>query len=360
MLKRSFLFNLLLITVLVIGLLYAFFNSLNYLTNHGKQTKVPSLVGKDMKTALAILKKQGFKIQVDSTYISYKNPLEVLFQQPEIGATVKVGRTIFITVNRKSIPKIAMPNLVNLSFRNAILTMQSYRLVMGDTTYRPDVAAGAVLEQWVNGKKVNPGTPIPYGSKIDLVIGEGLSEEKEVPNLIGTTYADAKATLESLGVTLNVLWDGTISDSFSAIVYQQTPEAINELDFKNTILVGDMIDLRIMQNPSQEIIRKNMPGSTKLLGEDSSQVSVDEMQNSISGTNTDTNIRKRRVPGMNVPSNALKEKDPSENSKQPKKNVTEKSIGSVPKKDASPKKETPKKDAPAVKKSVDNIKNEFE
>lgn len=350
----------------MIGLLYAFFNSLNYLTNHGKQTKVPSLVGKDMKTAVAILKKEGFKIQVDSTYISYKNPLEVLFQQPEIGATVKVGRTIFITVNRKSIPKISMPNLVNLSFRNAILTMQSYRLVMGDTTYRPDVAAGAVLEQWVNGKKVNPGTPIPYGSKIDLVIGEGLSEEKEVPNLIGTTYADAKATLESLGVTINILWDGTITDSSSAIVYQQTPEAINELDFKNTILVGDMMDLRIMQNPSQEIIRKNMPGSKKLLGDDSSEVLEVEVPTKVEVPATDTIVRKRRVPGMNVPSNAVKdvpkdkEKVSSGNSKPPKKVVTEKAIGSVPKKTTTPKKETPKKDAPAVKKSIDNIKNEFE
>ena len=101
-LKRSFIFNLLLAIAFVIGLLFLFFNSLDWLTNHGKQTRVPNLSGKNMNAAIKVLDQQGFKIQIDSTFISYKNPLEVLFQEPEAGANVKVGRTIFLTVNRKT------------------------------------------------------------------------------------------------------------------------------------------------------------------------------------------------------------------------------------------------------------------
>ncbi|MBL7764493.1 MAG: PASTA domain-containing protein [Chitinophagaceae bacterium] len=272
MLKRSLLFNLFLAILIVSALLFIFFGSLNWITNHGKQTTVPKLTGKTLKSATRELEKMGFKIQIDSTYQSYKKPLEVLFQEPEAGATVKVGRTIFITVNRKSVPSVPMPNLVNLSFRNAMLTLQSFRLVMGDTTYKPDVAAGAVLEQWVNGKKIAPGTQVPYGTKIDLVVGEGLSDMMDVPNLIGMSWNEAKATIESLSLTANVLWDGAITDSGFAIVYMQSPEALNELDFKNTILAGDMIDVHVMQMPTKELLEKNQPGSKKLLGESDSLI----------------------------------------------------------------------------------------
>lgn len=268
MLKRSFLFNLMLAVIVVAGLIVLFFKSLNWLTNHGKQTTVPKLAGKTMTEAVKILEQKGFNIQIDSTYQSYSKPLEVLFQEPMAGATVKVGRTIFITVNRRTPPSINMPNLVNTSFRNALLTMQSYRLVMGDTLYKPDVAAGAVLEQWYNGRKISPGTLIPIGSRVDLVIGQGLSDQLDVPNLIGMSWQEAKSLLESKMLNINPIWEGEITDSAFAVVYAQQPEAINELDFKNSILAGDIIDVRIMQSPSQELLQKNQPGSKKLLGTD--------------------------------------------------------------------------------------------
>lgn len=365
MLKRSLILNFLLVLLVVTGLLFAFFNSLNFLTKHGQETKVPKLTGKNMKEAIRVLEKQGFKISIDSTYQSYEDPLEVLFQEPTEGATVKVGRTIFLTVNRRSIPKITMPNLVNLSFRNALLTMQSYRLVMGDTTYRPDVAAGSVLEQWMNGKRVAPGTMIPYGSRIDLVVGDILSEEKEVPNLIGSTYTDAMAIIQSLGLTANPIWDGTITDTANAVIYQQTPETINELDFKNTILVGDLMDLRIMQNPSKEILDKNQPGSRKLIGdEDSAEIQQEEL---IPANNAKKDTNRRKVPGMNVPSNARKtnQKVSETDIKNALTPVKDKPIGTVPKKPADPLKPkgtVPKKtptQAP-VNKSDDQYKNEYE
>lgn len=283
MLKRSFIFNVFLIICIVAGLLFIFFNSLDWLTNHGKQTTVPSLVGKNMKDAVKALKKQGFKIQIDSTFLAYKNPLEVLNQEPEQGAVVKFGRTIFLTINRKTPPSIEMPNLVNLSFRNAMLVMQSYRLVMGDTIYRPDVAAGSILEQWYKGKPIAAGALVPFGSKISLVVGEGLYGEVEVPNLIGKSWKEAKDLIKSLELTANVMWEGTIDDSATAVIFMQQPEALNELDFINKIPKGDLIDIRIMQTPSQEILLKNQPGSKKLLGEYNE--SIDSFNQSIAEEN---------------------------------------------------------------------------
>jgi hypothetical protein len=117
---------------------------------------------------------------------------------------------------------------------------------------------------------------VPIGSRVDLVIGLGLSDQIDVPNIIGMTWNEAKSLLESQMLSINPIWEGEITDSAYAIIYNQQPEAINELDFPNQILAGDIIDVRIMQSPSQELLLKNQPGSKKLLGsgnEDTAEIS---------------------------------------------------------------------------------------
>jgi beta-lactam-binding protein with PASTA domain len=360
--KQSFLFNVFFITLITLGLLYLFFNSLNWLTNHGKQTTVPALMGKNMREAVKELEKMGFRIDIDSTYKSNSAPLEVLFQEPEAGTSVKIGRTIFLTINKKIPPSIEMPNLVNMSFRNALLTMHSYYLEMGDTSYRPDVAAGAVLEQWVNGKQITPGTLIPFGTKINLVIGEGLSGEQPVPNLIGMTWADAKLLLDSLSLTSNVIWEGPLADSNTAIIYMQQPEALNELDFRNSIPEGDIIDIRIMQSPSEELIKQNQPGSKKLIGNDDSNGLVEPIINEPAAQpkkNISDSLRRKKIPGMDVHTLPTVETKQSKNTmKAPDKKSTSSDVINRDKDKLKPKPKTDAKTAP-VKKNDANISNDY-
>jgi len=300
-LQKSILFNLLVMFGISIALLILFFGSLNWLTNHGRQVTVPNTFGMKMDKAIDILEDMGFRVEVDSTYKAGRKPLEVLFQEPESGMSVKYGRTVFLTINRQTPPSIPMPNLVNMSFRNALLTLHSYYLEVGDTLYRPDVAAGAVLEQRRNGKTIVPGTQVPFGTRIDLVVGEGLSGEIEVPNLVGMTWENTRALLDSLQLTANPIWEGSISDSNTAIVYMQVPESLNELDFKNSILQGDIIDVRLMQNPSPELLAENQPGSKRLTG-DTSETTMpvptsSPAPNPTGMRKTDTAQRMRPLPG---------------------------------------------------------------
>src|SRR5690606_15523086 len=103
---------------------------------------------------------------------------------------------IFLIVNKQNPPETPMPSLVNLSFRSAEMLLKSNKLKLGDTTMRPDMAQGAVLEQLVNGKVITAGTMVPQGSKIDLVIGDGLgNKEINVPDITGLTYPEAVAML---------------------------------------------------------------------------------------------------------------------------------------------------------------------
>lgn len=363
-LKRSFVLNLLLVLAIVAGLLIIFFQSLNWLTNHGKETKVPKLTGKTMREAVNQLTSMGFSVVIDSAFQADHKPLEVIYQEPEPGAVVKMGRNIFLTVNRKTVPTVAMPNLVNLSFRNALLTMQSYRLVMGDTSYRPDIAAGAVLEQLYQGRVIRPGELIPYGTRIDLVIGEGLADITDVPNLIGMSWFEARQSIEALSLSYNVLWEGEITDSNAAVVYKQEPEALNELDFKNAIPVGDMIDVYVMQNPGQDVLDRNQPGSGKLVGSNDS-MGFEPGTESLPSRKKDSIKKRVPVPGTAAPSvqssKAAGTKIPAGSVSAGKKepSATTKKPNPVKRPDAEKKPEPPKKQGPPKSQGTD-ISNEFE
>lgn len=256
--KNSLWFNVLLMLGIIALCYFIFFSSLGFITHHGDELKVPKVLGKDVKDAVKVLEGQGFEVHVDSTYLPGKTPFIVLDQTPDVGEVVKNGRTLFITVNKSVPPTTPMPNLVNLSFRSAVLILKSNKLVLGDTIYRPDIAEGAVLEQLWNGQSIRPGQAIPQGSTISLVIGDGLGNtEMNVPDVIGMTYPEAVAQLSSSGLMFTSVFDLDVHDTTGAKVYKQTPNAISDLGTPSRIRQGDFIDLYIGQNPSDSTMSAN-------------------------------------------------------------------------------------------------------
>jgi len=256
--RNSLWFNILLILGICGILYFIFFSSLGFITRHGDDTKVPKVIGNDVRAAIKILEDAGFDVRVDSTYFPEKKAFLVLDQMPEVGEMVKRGRTLFLTVNKSMPPTTPMPKLVSLSFRSAALILKSNRLVLGDTTYRPDIAQGAILEQLWNGQPVRPGQMIPQGSVINLVIGDGLGNtEMNVPDVITMNYPAAVATLSSLGLQFTPVFDADIHDTANAKIYQQTPNAKSDLGTPSRIRQGDDIVLYIGQNPSDSLMQAN-------------------------------------------------------------------------------------------------------
>lgn len=257
-LKNSFLFNAIIIALLCVGIYFLFFASLGLITHHGSEVKVPEVSRKSVAAAVAILTKAGFEVEVDSAYDPSEKPFLVLNQIPQTNAIVKAGRTIFLTVNKALPPLAPMPKLQDLSYRSAVLILKSSRFVLGDTIQKPDYANGAVLDQLYNGQHVNPGDMIPQGSKIDLVVGIGFgNSEMNVPDVIGMTGEEGIIILNGNGLIPIVVYDGEITDTASAIIYKQTPAPFNELNVQNRIKEGDVIDIRIMQNPTEEEMENN-------------------------------------------------------------------------------------------------------
>lgn len=246
---KTFFGSLILIIGICFVLYFLFFASLSWITGHGKELTVPELKGKTLKESITMLEKQGFHVIVDSTYEPEFKPLTVLDQQPIPGFTVKPGRSIFITVNKVMPPTSPMPNLLNLSLRSAELVIKSNRLVLGDTVIRPDMASGAVLEQLYNGQKIEPGTLIAQGSKIDLVLGGGLANVRvNIPDVTNISFEMAVSILSASNLNYEVLYEGEIADTNKAYVLKQLPEAFDDQQQAVTADQGETIRLTITQN----------------------------------------------------------------------------------------------------------------
>lgn len=249
-LHKTFLFNLIVIFLICMALYWIFFASLSSFTRHGQSIPVPKLVGLSLPNAEVLIKTNNLDVEVDSTYEPDKKPLMVLAQQPDAGFGVKKGHTLFLTVNKILPPTIAMPALISLSYKSAIMRLEANKLVLEDTIMKPSMAQGAVLGQLFNGQPINPGTLIKQGSHITLVVGNGLGKTKmDVPNLIGMSYPEAVALLSGSNLNYQVIFDGTITDTVSAVVYLQNPTPVDSLSqAPNSINEGQSVIIHVQQN----------------------------------------------------------------------------------------------------------------
>jgi beta-lactam-binding protein with PASTA domain len=240
--------------VLVGFVFLIFLGSLGIITHHNRILKIPAVLGKTMAEATRILNAQGFDVKIqDSVYIDTIPILTVTRQVPEADASVKINRTVYLTVNRSVPPMIVMPRLIG-SFRNAVLILKQFGLKLGDTSYRPDFAKNAILSQLYNGKEIKPGTKIPMGSAISLVLGSGLSNTNmSVPDLFGLSYDEAQLRLDSMGISLVPILDGGVHDTLNAYIYRQNPERFNDDRKINRIRPGQMIDIWLSSERKERI-----------------------------------------------------------------------------------------------------------
>jgi len=205
------------------------FISLKIFTNHNEYIKLPSFIGKTEPEVKNLCKQYKLRYVItDSIYSNKAKPGTVVEQIPKPGVNVKENRKIFITINAVEPEKISMPDITGISIREAALIAEIYGIKIGNLKFVPDIAKNNVLKQQYKGQEIAPGTLIPKGSVIDLVVGTGISNEKTyVPCLYGLTYKQVEQTLTEAALNIGaVIYDETIKnakDSAYAIVYRQNP-----------------------------------------------------------------------------------------------------------------------------------------
>lgn len=257
--KRSLIVNILVAIALGILIIWTFLQLLGMFTRHGEYLTVPSVIGKTTKEAVKMLEEKGFDVMIqDSVFVDTAKRGIVLKQLPDPNSTVKVNRTVYLTVNRLTLPLVEMPALEGKTLNYALEILKRSHLELGDTTFKPDFMRGSVLQQSFKGVQIMPGSKVPWGSPIDLLVGSGLTMEKiKVPNLLGMTYQEAKVMLEANTIELGaVIIDADVKDTANAYIFKQSPPTKDEDDFPTYILPGQLMDIWL------SVEQKVIPDST--------------------------------------------------------------------------------------------------
>lgn len=185
--------------------------------------------------AIELIEDKNFRYEIfDSQYVADKEAGTILDQHPSSGFLVKKNRKVFLTINASNPGMIEMPNLVGITLREARIKIEGYGLKLGELFYRYDISENVILDQQVDGRKIEPGDTIIKGSNVNLVLGKGLANvRRQVPNLTGLSLAQAE--LIATDATFNigaVIEDNTVteaSDSLTPIIFKQKPESHPEI-----------------------------------------------------------------------------------------------------------------------------------
>lgn len=253
--------------VLVSALLFgSVFLLINMYTHHGESITVPDLRKLTLEQAQERLKNLNLRYTVlDSAYQQGLPPLGIIDQNPKPGAKVKESRRIYFTVNATNPPLVPIPNIIDASLRSATVQLESSGLRVGEQIRVPDLAKNAVLDIKINNVSVAPGTKIPKGSAIDLVLGDGLGDTRiTVPNLIGLTFLQAKLALRGYGLNVGLVTkQENIRDMENALIVRQSPDPGPDGD--RLITQGEPVDLFLRENPESPALRIPDTAGTILL-----------------------------------------------------------------------------------------------
>jgi len=158
---------------------FIFFWTISYLlkiiTHHQDYLQVPNLQGVSLSALQTVMEHEHLRFEIiDSTrFIPELPSLSVIDHVPSAGSEVKTNRKIYLTVNPSGYRQITVPNLIQITKRNAESMINAVGLKVGEISYVDNIGMDMVIEIAFKGKTIAPGILLPKTSKIDLVLGNG-------------------------------------------------------------------------------------------------------------------------------------------------------------------------------------------
>ena len=212
---KWFYISLAAMVLLVVGAFFLTFNRLDKFTRHGKELLVPDMVGMNYDEAVEQYQDIFTFVLLDSIYIKDFPEGAVYQQNPSPGSKVKNGRNIYILRTTIAPEIVPMPNLRNLSLRQAMVSLNAVGLKVEKLDFIDYFARNAVVEQMFKGKVIEPQTDVVKGSSIPLVVGLGRGDRNtNLPDIVGVNIADAKNWLNraSLNIGTEIFVDDDDDD----------------------------------------------------------------------------------------------------------------------------------------------------
>lgn len=175
--RHPVLMNIVYIFITAFVLIWFLLLFLDSWTRHGDEATVPSLKGQSMELARMNLVNEGFTCEImDSVFDVSQKPGTVVEQSPHAGASVKPGRTVYLTIVAFTPKMVSVPDFMNVSRRQGRSMFEGLGIEINTVTV-PSAYKDLVLGAKMNGTPLRPGQRIPVTSKVTLEVGGGSDTE---------------------------------------------------------------------------------------------------------------------------------------------------------------------------------------
>ena len=173
--SKTFIIHLLLAFLAGLLFVYLSLSFLKYITFHNEYQSVPDLKGISLINLSQITEDKNLRFEIidSSKFNPNLPPLSVMEHIPGPGKLVKKNRRIYVTLNPSGYRRISVPDVVQITRRNAEVTLMSVGFSIGEIIYKNNIGKDMVLEMRYKGEPLEAGTLLQKTEAIDLVLGNG-------------------------------------------------------------------------------------------------------------------------------------------------------------------------------------------
>jgi hypothetical protein len=194
---KGFVLNLVFILSLALVLIWYFYNVyLPEQTLHGETIILPSIENMEEKKAEELLRSKGLQMVINDVIYSPKHAKSsIVTQRPKALKEVKLGRKVYVDVNKKEIPTTILTadlcgeegGLIRTDLGTAKITAKKLNLVP-IVVYVDSVLTDYVYAAEINSLRIGVDMEIPINTEIVFLTGNGdspsvNSDTTEVTNI---------------------------------------------------------------------------------------------------------------------------------------------------------------------------------
>lgn len=172
--KNPFVVTILLVIVVSCVILYGTLKWLDSYTRHNEAVIVPDVKGLKVDEAAPFFNSNGLRYSViDSVFSKSVKPGAIVEVTPAVGSKVKEGRIVFITVNAMTSQMAEIPEVEDLSYRQAYAQLKARGFERIETVYVPGVYKDLAIGVELHGRLLNRGEMVQLSDPLVLKISNG-------------------------------------------------------------------------------------------------------------------------------------------------------------------------------------------
>lgn len=177
LIKNPFVINFLLMFTVLVLVVYGTLKWLDKYTHHNEVVLVPDVKGMTLEDAASFFENNGLRYNViDSVFSKDVAPGTIVELKPNVGAKVKEGRIVFVTVNALTSQMAMIPDVEDMSFRQAYALLRARGFETVEIEYVPGDFKDLVIAVELRGRALKNGEKVPLTSPLTLKVSNGEDE----------------------------------------------------------------------------------------------------------------------------------------------------------------------------------------